>query len=362
MADPLVLAGVPGEAEALGGGELGVAVPAVEEFGLGQEELQGGHHADSALGAGLGDQFDGLLVAPEDQGGAAQLDQVDRALGAGPAGGLDGIPDGRQRPGGPAERGQDGRGQVAGERGEGVVGGEPQDRQAVQDGGHRLLARVPGGVEGLEQHPGGVGRVDVGAGGVEQQPVGGRVRAAPEVRGGPGLVEQCVRQDVVGTAGGLVGERLGVRQLAFLGGGFGGQDEPAGGAVTVRGEPGGALVRGGAAVAAAALGEQPVATGGVWWLAPGLFVDGLGMGLVIAPVTSVVLAGVEPRLAGSAAGVVSTVQQVGGALGIALIGLVHYGAGDPTAAFGHSVLALAALELLLVGLVRFLPHGTPHRG
>lgn len=102
--------------------------------------------------------------------------------------------------------------------------------------------------------------------------------------------------------------------------------------------------------------------GSAWWLAPGLFVDGLGMGLVIAPVTSVVLAGVEPRLAGSAAGVVSTVQQVGGALGIALIGLVYYGAGDPTAAFGHSVLALAALELVLVALVRFLPHGTPHKG
>ncbi|MFE4356228.1 MFS transporter [Kitasatospora sp. NPDC056800] len=101
---------------------------------------------------------------------------------------------------------------------------------------------------------------------------------------------------------------------------------------------------------------------GVRWLAPGLFVDGLGMGLVIAPVTSVVLAGVEPRLAGSAAGVVSTVQQVGGALGIALIGLVYYGAGDPAAAFGRSVLALGVLELVLVGLVRFLPrgaHGAP---
>ncbi|MER7580796.1 MFS transporter [Kitasatospora sp. NPDC097691] len=103
-----------------------------------------------------------------------------------------------------------------------------------------------------------------------------------------------------------------------------------------------------------------VADGSVWWLAPGLFVDGLGMGLVIAPITAVVLEGVEPRLAGSAAGVVSTVQQVGGALGIALIGLVYYGAGDPTAAFGRSVLALAVLELVLVGLVRLLPRTSSH--
>ncbi|WP_327678656.1 MFS transporter [Kitasatospora sp. NBC_00458] len=99
-------------------------------------------------------------------------------------------------------------------------------------------------------------------------------------------------------------------------------------------------------------------TGSVWWLAPGLFVDGLGMGLVIAPVTSMVLAGVEPRLAGSAAGVLATVQQVAGALGIALIGLLYYGAADPATAFGRSIGALAVLELLLVGLVQLLPRRT----
>ncbi|MGW2375508.1 MFS transporter [Kitasatospora sp. NPDC001683] len=104
-----------------------------------------------------------------------------------------------------------------------------------------------------------------------------------------------------------------------------------------------------------ALAAHDTAEASVWWLAPGLFVDGLGMGLVIAPVTTVVLAAVEPELAGAAAGVVATVQQVGGAVGIALIGLLYYGAGDPTAAFGRSVTALAVLELVLVGLVRLLP-------
>ncbi|MFG3225270.1 MFS transporter [Kitasatospora sp. NPDC048194] len=107
-----------------------------------------------------------------------------------------------------------------------------------------------------------------------------------------------------------------------------------------------------------ALTAYGAADGSVWWLAPGLFVDGLGMGLVIAPVTTVALAAVEPGLAGSAAGVVSTVQQVGGAVGVALIGLVYYGAGDATAAFGRSVTALAVLELVLVGLVRLLPRTT----
>ncbi|WP_380285923.1 MFS transporter [Kitasatospora purpeofusca] len=99
-------------------------------------------------------------------------------------------------------------------------------------------------------------------------------------------------------------------------------------------------------------------TDSVWWLAPGLFVDGLGMGLVIAPVTSLVLAGVEPRLAGSAAGLVATVQQVAGALGVALIGILSYGADDPASAFGRSLAALAVLELLLAGLVQLLPRRT----
>ncbi|GAA1399189.1 MFS transporter [Kitasatospora putterlickiae] len=99
-------------------------------------------------------------------------------------------------------------------------------------------------------------------------------------------------------------------------------------------------------------------SGGVWWLAPGLFVDGLGMGLVVAPVTAVVLAGVEPGLAGSAAGVVATVQQVAGALGVALIGVLYYAADDATGAFGRSLAALAVLEVLLVGLVQLLPRRT----
>ncbi|MFD9128162.1 MFS transporter [Kitasatospora sp. NPDC059571] len=104
------------------------------------------------------------------------------------------------------------------------------------------------------------------------------------------------------------------------------------------------------AVTAAAAG-----TGSVWWLAPGLFADGLGMGLALAPLTAVALAAVPPRLAGSASGVVATVQQVAGALGIALIGLVFFATADVAAAFRHSVAALAALELVLAALVRLLP-------
>ncbi|MFE0465423.1 MFS transporter [Kitasatospora sp. NPDC058965] len=119
----------------------------------------------------------------------------------------------------------------------------------------------------------------------------------------------------------------------------------------------------GAVVLAAGLGLMVLATqqvgtaGSAWWLAPGLFVDGLGMGLVIAPLTTVVLAGVRPQQVGSAAGVLSTVQQVGNALGIALLGNLFYGAAGHgfDHAFGISLLVLVALELLLALLVQALP-------
>ncbi|MGW4803276.1 MFS transporter [Kitasatospora sp. NPDC004272] len=63
---------------------------------------------------------------------------------------------------------------------------------------------------------------------------------------------------------------------------------------------------------------------GLWWLVPGLLLDGCGMGLSFAPLTATVLARVPAASAGSAGGVLTTGLQVGNALGVALIGLVFY--------------------------------------
>jgi EmrB/QacA subfamily drug resistance transporter len=100
-------------------------------------------------------------------------------------------------------------------------------------------------------------------------------------------------------------------------------------------------------------------TGSLWELVPGLFVDGVGMGLVIAPLTQSALAAVPPRLVGSASGVVTTVQQICGALGVALIGIVFYGAtGDGTPgryphAFALGLVFLIGLETLLTALTAY---------
>jgi EmrB/QacA subfamily drug resistance transporter len=62
-----------------------------------------------------------------------------------------------------------------------------------------------------------------------------------------------------------------------------------------------------------------------WQLLPALFVCGLGLGCVVAPLVNVVLAGIKGQDAGAASGVLSTVQQVGGAVGVAVIGVIFFG-------------------------------------
>ncbi len=54
-------------------------------------------------------------------------------------------------------------------------------------------------------------------------------------------------------------------------------------------------------------------------------VAGAGLGLFIAPVINIVLAGIHSDAAGSASGVLATGQQIGGALGVALLGVIFFG-------------------------------------
>jgi len=60
-------------------------------------------------------------------------------------------------------------------------------------------------------------------------------------------------------------------------------------------------------------------------LIPALLVCGLGLGSVVAPLVTVILAGVPPRIAGAASGVLTTTQQIGGAIGVAIIGVIFFG-------------------------------------
>jgi len=101
-----------------------------------------------------------------------------------------------------------------------------------------------------------------------------------------------------------------------------------------------------------------IGTGGpVGLLAPGLLLIGTGMGLCITPVTATVLASLEPQTAGAAAGVLSTMQQLGNALGVAVTGVLFYGALSSGFARGFelSLAELAALATAVAALTHLLP-------
>ncbi len=60
-------------------------------------------------------------------------------------------------------------------------------------------------------------------------------------------------------------------------------------------------------------------------LIPTFLISGIGLGTVIAPLLNIILAGVPGRDAGSASGVLATFQQLGGAIGVAVVGVVFFG-------------------------------------
>ncbi|MEV7997066.1 MFS transporter [Streptomyces sp. NPDC086077] len=65
-----------------------------------------------------------------------------------------------------------------------------------------------------------------------------------------------------------------------------------------------------------------------WQMALPLVVMGAGMGLIVAPLTDAILSEVPREHAGSASGLISTVQQMGNALGLGLVSVVFFGVVD----------------------------------
>lgn len=93
---------------------------------------------------------------------------------------------------------------------------------------------------------------------------------------------------------------------------------------------------------------------------PGLFLVGAGQGLCITPLTTTVLSHADPVTAGAVSGALSTMQQVGNSIGVAVIGVLFFGAVN----HGYGVAferSAAAMLILLTGvavLTRLLPKHT----
>jgi EmrB/QacA subfamily drug resistance transporter len=93
-------------------------------------------------------------------------------------------------------------------------------------------------------------------------------------------------------------------------------------------------------------------------LAPGLFVFGVGMGMIFVPLFSIIMGEIDDHEVGSASGLLESLQQLGASLGVAVLGTLFFdkialedgGPGAAMAAGRHLVAAEDTL-LLLVGLI-----------
>lgn len=107
----------------------------------------------------------------------------------------------------------------------------------------------------------------------------------------------------------------------------------------------------------------------VLWLLIGLSLCGVAQGLSIPPSTRLVLATATPQESGIVSGALSTLQQVGGSLGVAIVGALFFGiAGSVTGArsgvgagianaYVASLLVLAIITAATVALSFLLPKG-----
>ncbi|MFB6887851.1 MFS transporter [Kitasatospora sp. NPDC056327] len=93
-------------------------------------------------------------------------------------------------------------------------------------------------------------------------------------------------------------------------------------------------------------------------IAPGVALSGVGAGMVIAALFSFVLAAVDDDEIGSASGVLSAVQAVGGSLGVAVLGPVFFArarTGDFTGGFHGALIAQACLLVVFFAITFLLP-------
>jgi EmrB/QacA subfamily drug resistance transporter len=101
-------------------------------------------------------------------------------------------------------------------------------------------------------------------------------------------------------------------------------------------------------------------------LFPGLFLLGAGQGLCITPLTTTVLSHADASRAGSVSGALSTAQQVGNAIGVAVSGVIFYGLlGDGHgygAAYRWSTAEMAVLLAGVAALAFIIPRAAQPAG
>lgn len=96
----------------------------------------------------------------------------------------------------------------------------------------------------------------------------------------------------------------------------------------------------------------------IWQIVPGMLIAGIGTGIVVAALFDIVLSATDYSEAGSASGVLSAVQAIGGSVGVAIFGTVFFAGvtdGDPAAGFRNALLVQVILVVVFLAISPWLP-------
>jgi MFS family permease len=99
---------------------------------------------------------------------------------------------------------------------------------------------------------------------------------------------------------------------------------------------------------------------GAWYFAPGLFLIGLGVGLMLTPSVNVVQSAFPENLQGEISGLSRSVSNLGSSLGTAIAGTILVaGLVDPKRAYGVAMIVLAFIGLIGLAAALRLPAADP---
>jgi MFS family permease len=102
---------------------------------------------------------------------------------------------------------------------------------------------------------------------------------------------------------------------------------------------------------------------GAWYFAPGLFLIGTGLGIMLTPSVNIVQSAFPENLQGEISGLSRSVSNLGSSFGTALAGTILVaGLADPNRSYGIAMIVLALLGLIGLGATIMLPASEPAPG
>ncbi|HYB15641.1 MAG TPA: MFS transporter [Streptosporangiaceae bacterium] len=99
---------------------------------------------------------------------------------------------------------------------------------------------------------------------------------------------------------------------------------------------------------------------GAWYFAPGLFLIGVGLGVMLTPSVNVVQSAFPENLQGEISGLSRSVSNLGSSIGTAIAGTILVaGLADPSRSYGIAMIVLAFIGLIGLGATILLPAPEP---